>query len=63
MDEMPADGRDGQPEPPRVAGPQHSADAALRVAQLTGMTPEAAEVFAAFHSGLRSWGPARRRPA
>ena len=42
------DDQDG-PEPP---GPSlDNGDAARRVAHLTGMSPEAAEAFAAYHSG------------
>ncbi len=37
-----------------VPTPLTSLDAERRVAQLTGMTPEAAKAFLAFHSGLRT---------
>ena len=41
-----------------VAGPLDDGDAARQVAHLTGMSAEAAETFAAFHSGRIA-----RRPA
>jgi hypothetical protein len=38
-------------------------DAGRQVAHVTGMTPEAAETFAAYHSGRYSQGSAFRRAA
>jgi hypothetical protein len=40
-----------------------SADSARHIAQLTGMSPEAATAYAAFHSGRWAQGPAGRRAA
>ena len=37
-----------------VAAPLAGTDAARFVAHLTGMTPDSAMTFAAFHSGLRA---------
>jgi hypothetical protein len=42
---------EGQDGPPVPASPLHDADAERHVAQLTGMTPEAARAFVAFHTG------------
>jgi hypothetical protein len=42
---------EGQDGPPAPALPLHDADAERHVAQLTGMTPEAARAFVAYHSG------------
>jgi hypothetical protein len=38
-------------------------DAGRQVAHVTGMTPEAAQTFASFHSGRYSQGSAFRRAA
>jgi hypothetical protein len=38
---------------PKPESPQDSPDAEQRVAKLTGMTPEAARTFMAFHTGMR----------
>jgi hypothetical protein len=40
-----------------------SADSARHIAHVTGMSPEAATVYAAFHSGRWAQGPAGRRAA
>jgi hypothetical protein len=45
-----ADDKDAPGTEPAAPAPE-SSDAARRVAALTGMTPEAAETFAAYHSG------------
>ena len=48
---------------PATPGDAHGTeDAERRVAHLTGMTPEAAHAFIAFHAGLRAPGPASRSP-
>ena len=48
---------------PAAAGEGYGTeDAERRVAGLTGMTPEAAHAFIAFHAGLRVPGPASRSP-
>lgn len=48
------------PPPPLDPTPLDSPDAERRVAELTGMTAEAAKTFMDFHSGMR-W--LRRHPA
>jgi hypothetical protein len=40
-----------------------SADSARHIAHVTGMSPEAATAYAAFHSGRWAQGPAGRRAA
>ena len=46
-----------------VAPQLDNGDAARQVAHLTGMTPEAAEAFAAYHSGRFAKGSAFRDAA
>jgi hypothetical protein len=38
---------------PQDPQPQDTRQAEVRLAALTGMTPEAAKAYAAFHSGVR----------
>jgi hypothetical protein len=52
--------QDGQEGPPAPALPPADLDAERHVARLTGMTPEAARAFVAFHSGRHA---AEQRPA
>jgi hypothetical protein len=47
-----------EPEEARENG-----DSARQIAQVTGMSPEAATAYAAFHSGRWAQGPAGRRAA
>lgn len=42
----------------RPAAPHDSPDAERRVAELTGMTPDAAKTFVDFHTGMRWLRPA-----
>jgi hypothetical protein len=42
---------EGPDGPPASASPLQDSGAARHVAQLTGMTPEAARAFVAFHTG------------
>jgi hypothetical protein len=51
-----------QPAPAVPGDGRGTEDAERRVAELTGMTPEAAHAFIAFHAGLRAPGPASRSP-
>jgi hypothetical protein len=44
-------------------GPLAGDDAARHVLHVTGMSPEAAKAYAAFHSGLWAQGPAGTRAA
>jgi hypothetical protein len=50
---------DGQEGPPAPAFPPADLDAERHVARLTGMTPEAAHAFVAFHSGRLMFAPRR----
>jgi hypothetical protein len=50
----------GPDGPPAPALPLHDLDAERHVALLTGMTPEAARAFVAFHAGRQL--PALERP-
>ena len=52
--------QDGTDPPPEELG---SADSARHIADVTGMSPEAASAYAAFHSGRWAQGPAGRRAA
>lgn len=52
MTPQPQDEGERRREP--VGEPLDSFDAARHVSLLTGMTPEAAKAFIAFHSGLRN---------
>jgi hypothetical protein len=55
------DREDDEKEPsPEALG---SGDSARHIAQVTGMSPEAATMYAAFHSGRWAQGPAGRRAA
>jgi hypothetical protein len=45
------EGPDGPTATATAALPLHDLDAERHVAQLTGMTPEAARAFVAYHSG------------
>jgi hypothetical protein len=54
------DDHDEQRDDP-VAEALGSLDAARHVAHLTGMSLEAAQAYAAFHSGRWAVGPAERR--
>jgi hypothetical protein len=53
-----AQGTEGPP-----ALPLHDLDAERHVAQLTGMTPEAARAFVVFHSGRLPQSRAKTSPA
>jgi hypothetical protein len=55
------DRKDDETEPP--AEGFEGADSARHIAQVTGMSPEAAAAYAAFHSGRWAQGPAGRRAA
>jgi hypothetical protein len=57
----PQDKQPDRTEP--TAAPFAGLDAARQVAYVTGMDANAAQTYAAFLSGLRSFGPATRRAA
>jgi hypothetical protein len=54
---------DGEDRTDPGGEPLDGGDAARQVAHLTGMTPDSAATFAAFHSGLYAHSDAFRRAA